>query len=142
MNNIATERTTDRSRVLSQAVVEAALRLEISATELDEILRFSQPTSSRLLNQKYFIPEDSKEWELSTYFVRLYHSLLLLVGDDDKLAESWLTSPNKAFNQQTPITYIKQVDGLIPVCEYLDSHRLHPIGGKGFSPFGKIQITG
>lgn len=124
MNNVPTERTTDRSRILSQAVVEAALRLKISATELDEILRFNQTTSSRLLNQKYFIPENSKEWELSTHFVRLCHSLLLLVGDDDNLAEDWLTSPNKAFNQRTPISYIKQVDGLIHVCEYLDSHRV------------------
>ena len=112
----------DRSRALSQAVVEAALRLKIISTELDEILRFSQPTSSLLLNQKYFIPEDSTEWELATYFVRLYHSLLLLVGDDVKLAEDWLASPNKAFDQHAPITYIKQVDGLIHVCEYLDSH--------------------
>lgn len=116
------EPTPDRSRVLSQAVVAAALRLKISAAELDEILRFSQPTSSLLINQKYFIPEDCKEWALSTYFVRFYHSLLSLVGDDDKLAENWLTSPNKAFNQQTPIAYIKQVDGLIHVCAYLNSH--------------------
>lgn len=123
MSNIAIERATDRSRVLSHAVVEAALRLKISATELDKILRFSQPTSSLLFNQKHFILEDSKEWELSTHFVRLYHSLLLLVEGDDKLAEDWLASPNKAFNQQAPITYIKQVDGLILVCEYLDSHR-------------------
>ena len=109
--------------MLSQAVVEAALRLKISAAELDEILRFSQPTSSLLLNQKYFIPEDSKEWELFTYFIHFYHSLLSLVGDDDNLAEDWLTSPSKAFNQQAPIAHIKQVDGLIHVCEYLDSQR-------------------
>ncbi len=123
MSTIALERVSDRSRVLSQAVAEASKRLKVNSTELGAILGFSQPTSSRLLNQKYAIPEDSKEWELSAHFVRLYRSLSSLVGGDDELAKDWLTSPNRAFNQQTPISYIKRVDGLIHACEYLDAHR-------------------
>ncbi|MEO8419332.1 MAG: antitoxin Xre/MbcA/ParS toxin-binding domain-containing protein [Methylophilaceae bacterium] len=123
MSTIALERASDRSRVLSQAVAEASKRLKVNSTELGAILGFSQPTSSRLLNQKYAIPEDSKEWELSAHFVRLYRSLSSLVGGDDELAKDWLTSPNRAFNQQTPISYIKRVDGLIHACEYLDAHR-------------------
>jgi len=123
MSNVALERTSDRSRVLSQAVVEAAKRLKVSSTDLGAILGFSQPTSSRLLNQRYAIQEGSKEWELSAHFVRLYRSLSSLVGGDDELAKNWLTSPNNAFNQQTPINFIKRVDGLIHACEYLDAHR-------------------
>lgn len=123
MNNTVMLRSSDRSRVLSQAVVEAAQRLKVNSTDLGAILGFSQPTSSRLLNQKYAIQEGGKEWELSAHFVRLYRSLFSLVGGDNELAEIWLSSPNKAFNQQAPITYIKRVDGLIYACEYLDTHR-------------------
>jgi uncharacterized protein (DUF2384 family) len=123
MNNLATGRSTDRSRVLSQSVVEAAHRLKVGSTDLGEILGFSQSTSSRLLNHKYAIQESSKEWELSAHFLRLYRSLFTLVGGDDELAVDWMTSQNKAFNQQTPISYIKRIDGLIYACEYLDAHR-------------------
>ena len=110
-----------RSRVLTQSVVEAASRLKISSTELGEILGFSQSISSRLLNHKHVIQEATKEWELSTYFLRLSRSLLTLVGGDNELAIDWMTSQNKAFNQQTPISYIRRIDGLIYACEYLES---------------------
>lgn len=123
MSNLALERASNRSRVLSQAVVEASKRLKVTSTDLGAILGFSQPTSSRLLNQKYTLQEGSKEWELSAHFVRLYRSLSSLVGGDDELAKAWLTSPNNAFNKQTPINFIKRVDGLIYACEYLDAHR-------------------
>ena len=114
---------TERGRVLSQAVAEASKRLKVSSSDLGAILGFSQPTSSRLLNQKYAVPEGSKAWELSAHFVRMYRSLSSLVGGDDTLAKKWLTSPNSAFNEQTPLQYIKRIDGLIHVCEYLDAHR-------------------
>lgn len=120
--DIVNTRAIDHSRVLSQAVVEAAGRLNISSTDLGEILGFSQSTSSRLLNQGYAIAEGSMTWELSAHFVRLYRSLSSLVGGDDELAKDWLTSPNKAFNQQAPIAYIKRVDGLINACEFLETH--------------------
>lgn len=123
MNNSSVVRATDRSRVLSQAVVEAARRMKINSTDLGSILGFSQPTSSRLMNAQYAIKEGAKEWELSAHFVRLYRSLSSLVGGNDDLAADWLSSQNKAFNQQTPISYIKRVDGLIYACEYLDTHR-------------------
>ena len=123
MNGIALERVSAPSRVLSQAVVEASKRLKISSSDLGAIIGFSQPTSSRLLNHKYAIPEGSKAWELAAHFVRLYRSLSSLVGGDDALATSWLASPNSAFGEQAPLSYIKRIDGLIHACEYLDAHR-------------------
>ena len=54
----------DRSRVLSTAVVEAARRLGLGSTDLNALIGTSQPSASRLLNGKYFIPEGSKTWEL------------------------------------------------------------------------------
>jgi Protein of unknown function (DUF2384) len=115
--------TSNRSRVLSQAVIEAAKRMKIGPTDLGLIVGFSQPTASRLLREKFSIPEGSKEWELSAHFVRLYRSLSAMVGGDDTLVESWIKSPNNAFSQQIPLDYIKRVDGLIHACNYLDAHR-------------------
>lgn len=114
---------TDRSRVLSTAVVEAARRLELGSTELTAIIGTSQPSASRLLNGKYFIPEGSKTWELSAHFIRLYRSISSLVGGNDELARSWLKSGNQAFDNRHPLDVVKRVDGLLHVCEYLDAHR-------------------
>jgi uncharacterized protein (DUF2384 family) len=96
--------------------------MKVGPTDLGLIVGFSQPTSSRLLHEKFSIPEGSKEWELCAHFVRLYRSLSSIVGDD-ALVESWIKSPNKAFSQQIPLDYIKRVDGLIHACSYLDAHR-------------------
>ena len=124
MNTVSTAaQTSNRSKVLSQAVIEAAKRMKVGPTDLGLIVGFSQPTASRLLREKFSIPEGSKEWELSAHFVRLYRSLSSMVGGDDALVESWIKSPNKAFSQQIPLDYIKRVDGLIHACNYLDAHR-------------------
>lgn len=113
----------ERSRVLSTAVIEAARRLNLGSSDLNAIIGTSQPSASRLLNGKYFIPEDSKTWELSAHFVRLYRSVSSLVGGDDDLARSWLKSANQAFDNRHPLDVVKRVDGLLHVCEYLDAHR-------------------
>ena len=122
MQATALAQASDRSRVLTQAVIEAARRLELGSSALKNVIGTSQPTSSRLLNQKYAIPEGGKEWELSAHFVRLYRSLSSLVGSDD-LARVWLNSPNQAFDGQAPAEVIKRIDGLLHACAYLDAHR-------------------
>lgn len=114
---------TDRSRVLTQAVVESARRLGVGSSDLKNIIGASQPTASRLLNGRYALPEGGKVWELAVHFVRLYRSLSSLVGGDDELARSWLKSANRAFDGQRPLDTIKRIDGLIHACEYLDAHR-------------------
>ena len=113
----------DRSRVLSTAVVEAARRLGLGSTDLNAIIGTSQPSASRLLNGKYFIPEGSKTWELSAHVVRLYRSISSLVGGNDDLARNWLKSGNQAFDNRHPLEVVKRVEGLLHVCEYLDAHR-------------------
>ena len=113
----------DRSRVLTQAVIESARRLGLGPSDLKNIIGASQPTASRLLSGQYAIPEGGKSWELAAHFVRLYRSLYSLVGGDDELARSWLKSANRAFDGQRPEEMIKRIDGLIHACEYLDAHR-------------------
>lgn len=123
MTRSASAPITDRSRVLTRAVIEAARRLALGPSDLKNIIGASQPTASRLLNGRYALPEGSKPWELAAHFVRLYRSLSSLVGGDDELARTWLKSPNRAFDGQRPLEAIKRVDGLIHACEYLDAHR-------------------
>ena len=114
---------TDRSRVLTQAVIDTARRLGLGSSDLKSIIGASQPTASRLLGGQYAIPEGGKSWELATHFVRLYRSLYSMVGGDDELAKSWLKSANRAFDGQRPADLIKRIDGLLHACEYLDAHR-------------------
>jgi uncharacterized protein (DUF2384 family) len=125
MTHTASAPVTDRSRVLTRAVIESAHRLGLGPSDLKSIIGASQPTASRLLNGRYILPEGGKPWELAAHFVRLYRSLSSLVGGDDELARSWLKSANRAFDGQRPLEVIKRVDGLIHACEYLDAHRAH-----------------
>jgi hypothetical protein len=113
----------ERSRVLSTALAETARRLDIGPTELARIVGLSQPVASRLMQGRYAIKEGSKEWELAALFVRLYRGLHSIVGNSDELARSWLRSANIAFGNLEPIAVIRNVQGLVHACEYVDAHR-------------------
>lgn len=112
----------DRGNVLGQAVSEVSKRLGIGPATLGQIIGVSELTASRVLRGERYLRASSKAAELSAFLVRLYLSLFLLVGDDN-LARGWLHSPNKAFLGQRPVDLIKHVDGLIHLCEHLDSCR-------------------
>jgi hypothetical protein len=114
---------TRRQQVLTRAVIEASRRLELGSTDIGDVIGTSQPTASRLLNGKKFLDEKTKEWELSSHFVRLYRSLSSVVGGNDELARTWLKTPNRALGDQVPLVAIKRVDGLLHACEYLDAYR-------------------
>ena len=113
----------ERSRVLTQAVVETARRLKLKSTELTAIIGVSQPTASRLLNGRFLLAEGAKPWELGAHLVRLYRSLSSMVGGDDELARAWLRSENAAFAGRTPVEAIRSVEGLVRACDYVDAHR-------------------
>lgn len=115
--------STERTRVLTGAVVETARRLKLRSTEVTAVLGVSQPTASRLLNGKYQLPEGAKSWELGAHLVRLYRSLHSMVGGDDELACAWLRSANQAFGGSSPLEAIRSVEGLVHACDYVDAHR-------------------
>lgn len=113
----------DRSRILTQALIETAGRLDLGSTDLQHIIGISQPTASRLLSGKFSIPEGGKSWELAASLVRLYRSLVSLVGGSDELARRWLHSANRAFDDERPALVIRRIEGLLHACEYLDAQR-------------------
>lgn len=115
--------TRHRARVLTHAVAETAGRLKLKSTELMAIIGVSQPTASRLLNDKFQLAEGGKPWELGAHLVRLYRSLSSMVGGDDELARAWLRSPNQAFGGRAPLDAIRSVEGLVHACDYVDAHR-------------------
>lgn len=123
MLNPAPKPVSERAAVLSQAIAQVAARLEIGPTEMGQIVGVSQPTASRLLHGDYQLKESAKEWELAAHLLRLYRSLFSLVGGDEALARGWLRSANAAFLGQHPIDVIKRIDGLLNVCDYLDTYR-------------------
>jgi hypothetical protein len=108
--------------IVSKAVINAARKLSLSNVELSNVLGLSEPQISRIANQTTVIKKDTKDFELSLLFVRLFRSLDAIVGGDDKTAAAWLRGKNLAFGQ-SPIERIKKIEGLIDVLSYLDSRR-------------------
>ena len=122
-HNAVSHAASNRSRVLSTAVAEAARRLHIGPTKLGQIIGMSQPTASRLLAGNYQLKDGSKEWELGALLIRLYRGLFSIVGNRDELAKDWLNSANLAFGGLPPLQAMHSVQGLVLACEYVDAHR-------------------
>ena len=114
--------TNNDEAIISKAIINAARKLNMSNVELSDVLGVSEPQLSRIASKTAFIKKDSKEFELSLLFVRLFRSLDAIVGGDDTTASAWLRGNNLAFGQK-PIERIKKVEGLIDVLSYLDSRR-------------------
>jgi hypothetical protein len=108
--------------IVSKAVIKAARKLDMSNVELSDIIGVSEPQLSRISNEANLLKKDSKEYELSLLFIRMFRSLDALVGGDDASAIKWMRGRNLAFNQK-PIERVKTIEGLIDVLSYLDSRR-------------------
>ena len=108
--------------IVSKAVINAARKLKMSNVELSNVVGVSEPQLSRIAKGSTTLEKDSKEYELSLLFIRLFRSLDAIVGGDEASAADWLRGNNLAFGQK-PIERIKRVEGLIDVLSYLDSRR-------------------
>lgn len=123
MPQAAFDKVQDRARILSTAVAEVARHLEISSTELGNIIGVSQASASRLMRGEFAVRENAKEWEFAALLVRLYRGLFSIVGNNDQLAKDWLKSRNSAFGNEIPFEVIQKVAGLVHACDYIDAHR-------------------
>jgi uncharacterized protein (DUF2384 family) len=115
--------TEERAVVLSSAVTETAKHLAIGPSDLAAIIGISQSSASRMFSGSFRIKEGTPEWQLSALLVRLYRGLFSIVGNNDLLAREWLTSSNRAFDNRIPLDVIKNIVGLVMVCDYVDAHR-------------------
>ena len=121
----------DKKRVLNKALMRAAERLNLSRQELSAIIGPSESSLSRLFNEaknrsanqaNFFLDPNSKEGQLAILLLRLYRSLDVLFGGNEKQCQLWLRSENTHL-QGVPIELIKKIEGLIFVIQYLDAMR-------------------
>jgi len=108
--------------VLTNAVLRAADKLDVTQAALAAILGVSEATVSRMKKGDYVLSADSKAFELALLFVRLFRSLDAMVGGDEAVARAWLANPNLALDAK-PVEKIRTVPGLMDVITYLDARK-------------------
>jgi DNA-binding XRE family transcriptional regulator len=108
--------------VLTKAVLRAANKLDVKQAALAAILGVSEATVSRMKKGDYVLRADSKAFELSVLFVRLFRSLDAIVGGDEGVARAWLANLNLALGAK-PAEKIRTVPGLMDVIAYLDARK-------------------
>ncbi len=112
----------ERDRVLTNAVLRAAEKLQVNGKDLSNILGVSGPTISRMKKEEHFLEDGSKPFELGVLFVRFFRSLDAITGGDTKTSNYWLRNENTALGG-IPLDEIKSITGLTNGLAYLDSRR-------------------
>lgn len=108
--------------VLSNAVVRAGEKLELTQAQLARVLGLSTATASRLASGSWQLAPGSKPWELAALLVRIYRSLDAITGGKVEAMRAWLHSGNAALGGE-PARMITTAEGLIHVLHYLDASR-------------------
>jgi transcriptional regulator with XRE-family HTH domain len=109
-------------QVLTTAVMRASSLLEITQSNLAQILGLSPSTVSRMAHGSYTLDDDKKEWELGALFVRLFRSLDAVIGGNDAAAKDWMNGHNTGLIGR-PVDLIRSTEGLVRVVQYLDAAR-------------------
>jgi uncharacterized protein (DUF2384 family) len=117
------QQTMNKPQILSKAVVNTAMYLDIPKAKLAHILGVSAATVTRLYSNSYQLSPSRKEWDFAVLFVRLFRSLDSIVGGAADDAKKWLSSENKAFAGKKPVELIESTEGLVRVVTYLDASR-------------------
>jgi uncharacterized protein (DUF2384 family) len=122
MSRALENRKPEPRQVLTGAVMRASSLLEITQSNLAQILGLSPSTVSRMANGSYTLDQEKKEWELGALFVRLFRSLDALIGGNDAAAKDWMKGPNTGLIGR-PVDLIRSTEGLVRVVQYLDAAR-------------------
>lgn len=112
----------DDDALLLKAALKATDRLDMTQSELAEVLGVSKSVVSRMSNQAGPLPASPKAREIVILFLRLYRALDAIVGGDDAVAARWLRADNLALGAR-PIEMIKSIAGLTATLGYLDARR-------------------
>ena len=108
--------------VLTKAVLRASERLGVTGKGLAMAIGVSEVTLSRMKNGAYTLEANTKPFELSVLFVRLFRSLDAIVGGDAQVARAWLNNGNEVLGDR-PVEKIQTIVGLMDVIDYLDARR-------------------
>ena len=118
----AVAKSTDRSAVLTKAVVRAADYLGLKRSELAQVIGLSTATLSRMFSGDYLLDEKTKNWELAALLVRLYRGLDAAMAGDERSIQGWMHNPNRDLHD-APVNLIGSVAGLTSVVSYVDAYR-------------------
>ena len=113
----------DPGVVITQALVKAASLWKIGQGRLGDIIGMSPSSISRLHSGKLKLEPGTKPYQLATLTLRAWRSLDAIVGSNDEAARTWLESPNKGLDGARPLDLLATPQGLVKVCDYLDSRR-------------------
>ncbi len=111
------------ARIVTQALLKAADFLGMSQAEVARMIGVSGSTVSRLKDGSRHLDADSKPYQLAVLFLRAWRSLDTLMGSHDEPARAWLRSPNAGLADARPLELLARPEGLVRVCDYLDSRR-------------------
>lgn len=108
--------------VLSEAVVRAGTRLDLTQVQLARVLGLSTATTSRLVAGHWQLAPDTKPWELAALLVRCCRSLDAITGGKLEAMRAWMHSDNAALGG-VPAQRLLTAEGLVHVLHYLDASR-------------------
>lgn len=120
MNQPLTTEVPDSEKILAKAFLRASKYLGLNGVQMANISGLSESHVSRM-KQGNALSAGAKQRECIIYFLRLYRSLLPLVGDHEN-ARIWLNSSNKALGGK-PIELIGSIGGLVNAVRYCDAMR-------------------
>lgn len=109
---------TRTAAVLTKAVLRAVERLGLTQAQLAAVLGVSPSTVSRLGDKPL---SRSKALELAQLLIRVYRSLIGIVGTDAAAAQ-WMASENRYLGGR-PVELVQRVEGLAETLRYLDAMR-------------------
>jgi uncharacterized protein (DUF2384 family) len=113
----------DMAQVLSKALMRAAELAGLKQGEVAEIIGVSASFVSRMKDGGAALQPGSKAFQLATLLLRAWRSLDAIVGSSDEAARKWLRIENLGLEGQRPVDLMLTPQGLVRVCDYLDSRR-------------------
>ena len=108
--------------VLTKALKNAADYWGMSNKQLGEIIGLSEASISRLKHGQYMLEENSKPWQLSIVFLRIFRGLDSYMGGNVDNEMLWLNAHNTALGG-VPMELMRNVEGLTSVVQYIDYMR-------------------
>ena len=114
----ATHHTPDDRALIKKALRAAAEQLGITLPQLAAMVGGRREQLSRPAAQLA-----DKQAELALLVIRVARSLAALVDGDDRQMKHWVHTPNHHLQDQTPLSLMQQVQGLVGVVAYLDAMR-------------------
>ena len=116
-------REPDQGRILSKALVRAAELAGLKQAEVAEIIGVSASFVSRMKDGGAVLQPGSKAFQLAALLLRAWRSLDAIVGSSDEAARKWLRIENLGMEGLRPVDLMRTPQGLVRVCDYLDSRR-------------------